>query len=239
MAVPYPLGDPERDGVGRTLREAQRLLTVGDRASILEVRRALEWVRENVDWENPWAKKVASQCDAAMLRTIWSGAISFGLVTVPCNVFTRVLEDGSLTGFGPTVLRTGDDVRHFYNWTVTTQDRAQAVHVDVSTLRIIDITLTHCTREIQLADLPDDFTASLMSQLETEGLCWVPVHEHAGTYPRVPLADGSDITISGATAGGRGEASSQHPAHNHGGWLAVWGTSMAPSARSTALPAGA
>ena len=50
MAVPYRLGDLERDEVGRTLREAQRLLTVGEiRASILEVRRALEWVRENVD----------------------------------------------------------------------------------------------------------------------------------------------------------------------------------------------
>ncbi|MGI5380690.1 hypothetical protein ACQEV2_42190 [Streptomyces sp. CA-251387] len=32
--------------------------------------------------------------------------------------FSRALEDGSLTGFGPTVLRTGDDVRHFYEWTV-------------------------------------------------------------------------------------------------------------------------
>lgn len=136
--------------------------------------------------------------------------------------FTSALEDGSLTGFGPAVLRTGDDVRHFYNWTVTTQDRAQAVHVDVSTLRILDITLTHYTREIQLADLPDDFTASLLGQLETEGLCWVPVHEHAGTYLRVPLADGSEITISGATADGR-EASSQHTADDHASWLAVWG----------------
>ncbi|MGW0825251.1 hypothetical protein [Streptomyces sp. NPDC002845] len=138
--------------------------------------------------------------------------------------FTRALEDGSLTGFGPTVLPTGDDVRRFYNWTVTTQDRAQAVHVDVTTLRILDITLTHYTREIQLADLPDDFTTSLMGQLETEGLCWVPVHEHAGTYLRVPLADGSEITISGATADGR-EASSQHTADDHAGWLAVWGNS--------------
>lgn len=136
--------------------------------------------------------------------------------------FTNALKDGSLTGFGPTVLRTGDDVRRFYNWTVTTQDRAQAVHVDVSNLRILDITLTHYTREIQLADLPDDFTVSLMGQLETEGLCWVPVHEHAGTYLRVPLADGSEITISGGTADGR-KASSQHTADDHAGWLAVWG----------------
>ncbi|MGW3984762.1 hypothetical protein [Streptomyces mirabilis] len=136
--------------------------------------------------------------------------------------FTSALEDGSLTGFGPTALRTGDDVRRFYNWTVSTQDRAQAVHVDVSTLRILDITLTHLTREIQLADLPDDFTASLMGQLETEGLCWVPVHEHTGTYLRVPRADGSEITISGTTADGR-KASSQHTADDHAGWLAVWG----------------
>ncbi|MFD5595572.1 hypothetical protein [Streptomyces griseorubiginosus] len=64
MAVPYPLGDPERDEVGRTLREAQRLLTVGEiRASILEVRRALEWVRENVAWDNPGSRKQASQCN--------------------------------------------------------------------------------------------------------------------------------------------------------------------------------
>ncbi|WP_331765355.1 hypothetical protein OG747_52875 (plasmid) [Streptomyces sp. NBC_01384] len=136
--------------------------------------------------------------------------------------FTSALADGSLTRFGPTVLPTGDDVRRFYNWTVTTQDRAQAVYVDVSTLRILDITLTRYTREIQLADLPDDFTASLMGQLETEGLCWVPVPEHAGTYLRVPLADSSEITISGATADGR-EASSQHTAADHADWLAVWG----------------
>ncbi|MEU4154579.1 hypothetical protein [Streptomyces sp. NPDC026659] len=64
MAVPYPLGDPERDEVGRTLREAQRLLTVGEiRASILEVRRALEWVRENVTWDNPGSRKQANQCN--------------------------------------------------------------------------------------------------------------------------------------------------------------------------------
>jgi hypothetical protein len=63
MAVPYPLGDPERDEVGRTLREAQRLLTTGEvRASILEVRRALEWIRDNVDWEVPGPKKLANQC---------------------------------------------------------------------------------------------------------------------------------------------------------------------------------
>ncbi|MFJ5227969.1 hypothetical protein [Streptomyces sp. NPDC088400] len=43
MAVPYPLGDPERAEIGRTLRDAQRLLIVREmRASILEVRRALE-----------------------------------------------------------------------------------------------------------------------------------------------------------------------------------------------------
>ncbi|MEU9214442.1 hypothetical protein AB0D27_42880 [Streptomyces sp. NPDC048415] len=61
-----------------------------------------------------------------------------------------------------------------------------------------------------------------MGQLETDGPCWIPVHEHAGTYLRVPLADGSEITISGATADGR-EAHSQHTADDHGGWLAVWG----------------
>ncbi|MEU6335591.1 hypothetical protein ABZ839_14260 [Streptomyces cellulosae] len=64
MAVPYPLGDPERDEVGRTLREAQRLLTIGEvLASILQVRRALEWVRENVTWDNPGSKKLGNQCN--------------------------------------------------------------------------------------------------------------------------------------------------------------------------------
>ncbi|GGK31183.1 hypothetical protein GCM10011583_73810 [Streptomyces camponoticapitis] len=63
MAVPYPLGDPERAEVGRTLREAQRLLTVGEvRASILEIRRALEWIQLNVDWHNPGSKKLGNQC---------------------------------------------------------------------------------------------------------------------------------------------------------------------------------
>ncbi|MGD9482853.1 hypothetical protein WDH52_06260 [Streptomyces sp. TRM70308] len=64
MAVPYPLGDPQRAEVGRLLREAQRLLTTGEiRASILEVRRALEWIRHNVDWDRPGSKKLASQCN--------------------------------------------------------------------------------------------------------------------------------------------------------------------------------
>ncbi|MEU5163379.1 hypothetical protein AB0G74_27735 [Streptomyces sp. NPDC020875] len=64
LAVPYPLGDPERAEVGRTLREAQRLLTAGEtRAAILEVRRALEWIRENAAWDNPGPKKLSSQCN--------------------------------------------------------------------------------------------------------------------------------------------------------------------------------
>ncbi|MFJ5637680.1 hypothetical protein ACIQF5_34275 [Streptomyces goshikiensis] len=63
MAVPYPLGDPQRDEVGRLLREAQRLLTTGEtRASILEIRRVLEWIQHNVDWDRP-GKKLASQCN--------------------------------------------------------------------------------------------------------------------------------------------------------------------------------
>ncbi|MFF3907786.1 hypothetical protein ACFYZJ_17695 [Streptomyces sp. NPDC001848] len=64
MAVPYPVGDPQRAEVGQTLREAQRLLTVGEiRASILEVRRALEWIQQNVAWDGPGSKKLASQCN--------------------------------------------------------------------------------------------------------------------------------------------------------------------------------
>ncbi|MFE9976066.1 hypothetical protein ACFYRD_36475 [Streptomyces hirsutus] len=63
MAVPYPLGDPERAEVGQHLREAQRLLTTGEvRASILEVRLALEWIQHNVPWDRPGSKKHASQC---------------------------------------------------------------------------------------------------------------------------------------------------------------------------------
>ncbi|MGW2104184.1 hypothetical protein ACWCPX_42310 [Streptomyces olivaceoviridis] len=136
--------------------------------------------------------------------------------------FARTLEDGSLTGFGPAVLPTGDDVRRFYSWTVNNQERAQAVRVDISALRILDITLTHYTRELQLADLLDDYTASLVGQLEMEGLNWIPVHEHTGTHLRVPLADGSEITINGATTEGR-EVSSPQTVDDHGGWLALWG----------------
>ncbi|WP_163014027.1 hypothetical protein [Streptomyces sp. S1] len=66
MAVPYPLGDPDRAEVGRTLREAQRLLTAGEpRASILEIRRALEWIRENAGWDKPSARKEARLCSQA------------------------------------------------------------------------------------------------------------------------------------------------------------------------------
>lgn len=64
MAVPYPLGDPERAEIGRTLRDAQRLLTIGEfRASILEVRRALEAVQTSVDWDRPGSKKLGNQCN--------------------------------------------------------------------------------------------------------------------------------------------------------------------------------
>ncbi|WP_030618296.1 hypothetical protein [Streptomyces achromogenes] len=103
--------------------------------------------------------------------------------------FVRALEDGSLTGFGPAVLPASDDVRCFYERTVRNQEGAQAVRVDVSTLRILNITLTLYTRELQLADLPDDDAASLTGQLETAGLHWVPVPGNAGACRRVPLAD--------------------------------------------------
>ncbi|MFI7405976.1 hypothetical protein ACIBW9_36850 [Streptomyces sp. NPDC049541] len=136
--------------------------------------------------------------------------------------FARALENGSLTGFGPTVLRTGDDVRYFYEWTVKNQERAQAVRVDVSTLRVLDITLTHYTRELQLADLPDDDTTALMGQLEAEGLYWIPVHESTGPYLRVPLADGSEVTIRRTGAPGR-EVGYQQTTGDRGDWLAVWG----------------
>ena len=79
--------------------------------------------------------------------------------------FTRAHKDGSLTGFGPAVLPTGDDVRYFYNWTISTQDTALAKHVEVSTLRILDITLTHYTREISRALLPDAVSAALLARL--------------------------------------------------------------------------
>lgn len=63
MAVPFPLADEPRAEVGRTLREAQRLITVGEiRASILEMRRALEWIQQNAAWDNPGTKKLAEQC---------------------------------------------------------------------------------------------------------------------------------------------------------------------------------
>ncbi|GHB18982.1 MULTISPECIES: hypothetical protein [Streptomyces] len=64
MAVPFPFSDPQRAEVGRLLREAQRLLTTGEiRASILEIRRALEWIQHNVDWDRPGSKKLANQCN--------------------------------------------------------------------------------------------------------------------------------------------------------------------------------
>ncbi|MGW7243864.1 hypothetical protein [Streptomyces sp. NPDC054804] len=135
--------------------------------------------------------------------------------------FTRVLEDGSLTGFGPAVLITGDDVRYFYKRTVQIQGHAHAVHVDVSALRVLGITLTHYTRDLQLTDLPDDFTTSLTSSLEIEGLGWISDHEKAGTYLRVPLADASEITISDTIADER-EDNARHADVGPGGWLAVW-----------------
>ncbi|MDN3263972.1 hypothetical protein QWJ26_30010 [Streptomyces sp. CSDS2] len=148
--------------------------------------------------------------------------------------FARALEDGSLTGFGPAVLPAGDDVRHFYEWTVKNQERAQAVRVDVSTLRILDITLTHYTRELQLADLPDDDATSLVGQLETAGLYWVPVHENAGTCLRVPLADGSQIPSAARPTAGKNPAPRPHSAIVAAGSLCGT-TSMAFASRSTAL----
>ncbi|MFC8278172.1 hypothetical protein ACFUJR_37755 [Streptomyces sp. NPDC057271] len=63
MAVPYPLGDPERDKVGRTLREAQRLLNASEiLPAILQIRRALEWVQQNCGWDKPAQGKRPRDC---------------------------------------------------------------------------------------------------------------------------------------------------------------------------------
>ncbi|MFI6494348.1 hypothetical protein [Streptomyces sp. NPDC050564] len=63
MAVPYPLHDSRRAEPGQALREAQRLITTNHvRGTILEVRRALEWIQQNAGWDNPGSKKLANQC---------------------------------------------------------------------------------------------------------------------------------------------------------------------------------
>jgi hypothetical protein len=62
---------------------------------------------------------------------------------------------------------------------------------------------------------------SLVGQLETAGLYWIPVHESAGTHLCVPLADGSQMTISRTVAGAKAPVS-QPAVDGHGGWLAVW-----------------
>jgi len=62
MAVPYPLHDSRRAEPGRRLREAQRLITTNQiRGAILEVRLALEWIQQNVGWDDPGCKKLAKQ----------------------------------------------------------------------------------------------------------------------------------------------------------------------------------
>ncbi|WP_086691238.1 hypothetical protein [Streptomyces recifensis] len=62
MAVPYPLHDSRRAEPGRRLREAQRLITTNQiRGAILEVRLALEWIQQNVGWDDPGSKKLAKQ----------------------------------------------------------------------------------------------------------------------------------------------------------------------------------
>jgi hypothetical protein len=64
MAVPYPLHDSRRAEVGEALRDAQRLIATGHiRGAILEVRRALEWIQQNVGWDDPGSKKLAKQCN--------------------------------------------------------------------------------------------------------------------------------------------------------------------------------
>lgn len=61
----------------------------------------------------------------------------------------------------------------------------------------------------------------LVGQLEAAGLYWIPIHESAGTSLRVPLADGSEIAISGTTADGC-EDSSPCGSGDLGGWRADW-----------------
>jgi hypothetical protein len=135
--------------------------------------------------------------------------------------FTRAHEDGSLTGFGPAVLPTGDDVRYFYNWTISTQDTALAERVEVSTLRILDITLTHYTREISRALLPDAVSAALLARLDAEGLEAKPAETSAGSYLVIPLADDSEIIASGTSSAGD-DVSILHTAEHHGSWIAEW-----------------
>ncbi|MFI1133320.1 hypothetical protein ACH4UX_30215 [Streptomyces althioticus] len=56
-AAPRPAESDRRCGDGSAADRG------GDPASILESQRALEWVRENVTWDNPGSRKPASQCN--------------------------------------------------------------------------------------------------------------------------------------------------------------------------------
>jgi hypothetical protein len=104
MAVPYPLHDSRRHEAGQALREAQRLITENEiRAAFGEVRRALEWIRDNVSWDHP-GKKAAQQCNQTerwrrLLEALFSqasGALHNDTVTKDF-VYTRAEAETLLT----------------------------------------------------------------------------------------------------------------------------------------------
>jgi hypothetical protein len=62
MFRPFPLDDDPRGAAAQGLREAQRLLHTGEvRASILETRRALDWIEGACGWQWPGQKKEKTQ----------------------------------------------------------------------------------------------------------------------------------------------------------------------------------
>ncbi|MDG5807882.1 hypothetical protein P9869_35600 [Streptomyces ossamyceticus] len=70
----------------------------------------------------------------------------------------------------------------------------------------------------------DNVLAAPLAQLSRAGIRCLPWRDSAGTYVRVPFADGEEITFTGITApdedGRIDDVSTGHMVRDHGGWLA-------------------
>ncbi len=95
---------------------------------------------------------------------------------------------------------------------------------DVPVQAVRDLIEQHGGEAAAAAD--DEVITAPLAQLRATGVRCLDGRDSAGHYVRVPLADGTEITVSGTAAdrdGTRGaEVSIHHPVRDHVSWQASW-----------------
>lgn len=95
---------------------------------------------------------------------------------------------------------------------------------DVPVQAVRDLIEQHGGEAAAAAD--DEVITAPLAQLRATGVRCLEGRDSAGHYVRVPLADGTEITVSGTAAdrdGTRGaEVSIHHPVRDHASWQASW-----------------